>query len=219
MTLRLWRLQAVRGPALALLTALTLGLGPGDAVASDDFADMPHLSAAINRALEYERDGTSVQWSNAETGNAGAITVESTFFRDPETPCRTYRRTTQRADGSAGEIFGTGCREPRGVWRLTEEPLEEAEKQKAEESAGSKTATQSPRADPDTGEPTSVFLSDTPASASEGDQAADVPAPSEGADRPEAAGGEADTAWMPPVPRPKPQIARIVTSMPTQSDE
>ena len=49
------------------------------------------------------------------------IVIERTFYRDPRTPCRDYRRTLERAGAPTVEIQGTGCRIGPGLWSLDEE--------------------------------------------------------------------------------------------------
>ncbi|MEE8270157.1 MAG: RT0821/Lpp0805 family surface protein [Alphaproteobacteria bacterium] len=109
---------------LVLSTAvgwLVLAALPGPAAAAEDFRDVAYLADFVNRVLENERTGDDVAWSNPETGNGGIITIERTYFLDPESPCRDYRRTTEQAGGAQLVMTGTGCRTPAGVWRLDEQ--------------------------------------------------------------------------------------------------
>ena len=83
--------------------------------------DEEYVGPLINQALETERTGVEVPWSNPATGSSGTIVIERTFYRDPRTPCRDYRRTLERAGAPTVEIAGTGCRIRSGRWSLDEE--------------------------------------------------------------------------------------------------
>ena len=99
------------------LASLLLGPALGSAAwASDDFRDMGMISAAVEHVLENMKNGQPYEWSNPDTGNGGTVIVERTYFLDPNTPCREYRRTS--ADGL--DVLGTGCRTADGRWRLNE---------------------------------------------------------------------------------------------------
>lgn len=84
-------------------------------------ADEDYVEPLLNRALEAEKTGVEMPWSNPETGSSGIIVIERTFYRDPRTPCRDYRRTLERAGAAAVEIEGTGCRVGPSEWELDEE--------------------------------------------------------------------------------------------------
>ena len=75
----------------------------------------------MNQALETEKSGVEIPWSNPATGSSGMIMIERTFYRDPRTPCRDYRRTLERVGAPTAEIQGTGCRIGSGHWSLDEE--------------------------------------------------------------------------------------------------
>jgi hypothetical protein len=84
-------------------------------------ADEEYLEPLLREALETEKTGVELPWSNPATGSSGIIVVERTFYRDPSTPCRDYRRSLERAGAAAVEIAGTGCRVGPGEWALDEE--------------------------------------------------------------------------------------------------
>ncbi|MGH6884667.1 MAG: RT0821/Lpp0805 family surface protein [Geminicoccales bacterium] len=90
-------------------------------VAAQSDADEEYVGPLINQALESERTGVEVPWTNPATGSSGTIVVERTFYRDPRTPCRDYRRTIERTGGPTLAIEGTGCRIGPGRWSLDEE--------------------------------------------------------------------------------------------------
>ena len=107
--------------ALALATVgAVAGLVPHGAAAQGD-ADEDYVLPLINQALEAERTGVEVPWTNPATGSRGTIVIERTFHRDPRTPCRDYRRTIERPGGPGMAIQGTGCRIGSGRWSLDEE--------------------------------------------------------------------------------------------------
>ena len=103
---------------LALISHL-VGLLAGGALAADDIDDLPTIAEAVNDALEFQKTGATVPWSNAATGNAGTITVTRTFFRGG-TPCRDYERRVLRNSIPVESVTGTGCRNNDGIWSLQE---------------------------------------------------------------------------------------------------
>ena len=86
--------------------------------------DEDYVGPLLNQALETERTGVAVPWSNPATGSSGMIMIERTFYRDPDTPCRDYRRTLEQPGRPTVEIQGTGCRIASGHWSLDEEEPE-----------------------------------------------------------------------------------------------
>jgi surface antigen len=84
-------------------------------------ADEDYVEPLLNKALETEKTGVELPWSNPATGSGGIIVIERTFYRDPRTPCRDYRRTVEQAGAAAVEIEGTGCRVGPNEWTLEEE--------------------------------------------------------------------------------------------------
>lgn len=106
---------------LAVATACLLAGVGAPRVAAQTDPDEEYVGPLINQALESERTGVEVPWTNPATGSSGTIVVERTFYRDPRTPCRDYRRTIERAGGPTVTIEGTGCRIGSGRWSLDEE--------------------------------------------------------------------------------------------------
>jgi hypothetical protein len=82
--------------------------------------DDEYVGPLVNQALETEKSGIEVPWSNPASGSSGIIVIERTFYRDPRTPCRDYRRTLERTGAPTVEIQGTGCRIRSGRWSLVE---------------------------------------------------------------------------------------------------
>lgn len=102
-----------------MLVAITLLAGAPDGTAQTA-ADEDFVEPILKQALETEKTGVEVPWSNPATGNGGIVVIERTFYRDPRTPCRDYRRTLERAGAPTIEIEGTGCRVGPGEWMLDE---------------------------------------------------------------------------------------------------
>ena len=89
--------QGTRLPiALALVLIWTATLAGGADLAAQ-VADEEYVKPLLNRVLETEKTGVELPWSNPDTGSSGIIVIERTFYRDPGTPCRDYRRTLERA--------------------------------------------------------------------------------------------------------------------------
>lgn len=114
--------EAARSPialSAVLVGILTLAAAPD--VAAQTAADEEYVEPLLNRALETEKTGVELPWSNPATGSSGTIAIERTFYQDPRTPCRDYRRTLERAGAPTLEIEGTGCRVGPSQWALDEE--------------------------------------------------------------------------------------------------
>lgn len=105
----------------AIVAALLFGPS-GSALAglADDPRDHGYVTIVVNRTLETERTHVDVPWSNPSTGNRGVVVIERTYYRDPSTPCREYRRTVERPGQPTVMVRGTGCRIGGGIWTLDE---------------------------------------------------------------------------------------------------
>lgn len=140
---------APRRVALFLAMAGILTGAASQRSAAQEDPDEAYVGPLINQALESQRTGVEVPWTNPATGSSGTIVVERTFYRDPRTPCRDYRRTVERGGGAPVQIEGTGCRIGSGRWSLDEEdpePMREASTRGAPREAGTATA---PEAEPE----------------------------------------------------------------------
>jgi surface antigen len=104
--------------AVALIWSATLA---GGADLAAQVADEDYIEPLLNQALEAEKSNVELSWSNPDTGSRGVIVIERTFYRDPGTPCRDYRRTLERAGAPVLEIQGTGCRVGPRQWMLDEQ--------------------------------------------------------------------------------------------------
>jgi surface antigen len=118
-------MRGLRGYRAALAGAAAVAVvaaAPGLGWAADDPRDTAFLAPVLQRALETARTDVEVPWRNPATGNSGAIVVERTYYREPDTPCRAYVRTLE-PPGAAPEVTrGTGCRSSSGLWLIEEEP-------------------------------------------------------------------------------------------------
>ena len=110
-----------RRTALRLVVLWLATIAAAQDVAAQTDADEDYVGPLVNQALETEKSGVEIPWSNPATGSSGTILVERTFYRDPRTPCRDYWRTRARAGAPTLEIQGTGCRIGAGRWSLDEE--------------------------------------------------------------------------------------------------
>jgi surface antigen len=121
-------------------------VAPHDLAAQTD-ADEEYVGPLVNQALESEKSRLEIPWRNPATGSGGMIMIERTFYRDPRTPCRDYRRTLERAGAPTIEVHGIGCRIGPGVWSLDEEDAKSAAA--TAPSAGAGAARTPPPAPPD----------------------------------------------------------------------
>jgi 17 kDa outer membrane surface antigen len=101
--------------------ACILVVSSAQRIAAQADLDEEYVGPLINQALETEKTGVEIPWTNPATGSRGTIAVERTFYRDPRTPCRDYRRTIERPGAPIVEIQGTGCRVGSGRWSLDED--------------------------------------------------------------------------------------------------
>jgi surface antigen len=114
------RCVALLTTTVALLAGVLSVLAPPRVAAQSD-TDEDYVVPLVNQVLETEKTGVEVPWTNPATGSSGSIVIERTFYRDPRTPCRDYRRTIERPGGPSMAIQGTGCRVRSGRWSLEEE--------------------------------------------------------------------------------------------------
>jgi surface antigen len=110
------------GPCRTAILAALLCLLPGLGQAADDPRDATYLAPVLQDALETARTNVELPWRNPASGNAGSITVERTFYREPGTPCRAYVRTLEEPGEASQVTKGTGCRSSTGLWLIEEEP-------------------------------------------------------------------------------------------------
>lgn len=184
----------------------------GSVCASEDVRDSPVVTALVKQALEFERSGTDVPWSNPETGNGGVIRVERTYFLNADTPCRDYIRTSERQGGDRTVTKGTGCRMEDGRWLLDEQPAAEASPGSKGDSAfanprGDSKVEKAGEARPKSPEPKAL----TPPKQDAKGKAAEKNSKSP-------SGGTEVTAASPDAPRAKPKIVAPIYTLPSKSE-
>ena len=113
-------LAGIRRIALPVIVVL---LAAAAARAAEDPRDLLVIMPALTDALENERSGKDVSWTNVATGRAGSIRIERTFYRGQQ-PCREYTRTTS-GNGPVSEVRGTGCRVGKLNWSVEEARVED----------------------------------------------------------------------------------------------
>jgi surface antigen len=121
------RRRRARCAALVIIAGgLWAGLATPSSALAQASADDDYVGTVLSQALESERTGVTVPWHNPATGSRGTIVIERTFYRDPDTPCRDYRRTLERPGSPGAVVTGTGCRIAAGRWSLDEKAPEPA---------------------------------------------------------------------------------------------
>ena len=96
------------------------GAASGVAAVAGDSRDAPIVGFAVNQALERERSGGAIPWTNAQTGHSGTIILEAATYAEPNKPCRGYRRTIEQPGFSPAEVRGNGCRIGPALWTVEE---------------------------------------------------------------------------------------------------
>ncbi len=79
-------------------------------------SDLSLFEAARNEALEKREEGSTVSWSNPDTGSSGSVTPIETR-RGGGDLCRLLR-VVNRVDGQMGESEFWFCRQPDGSWKI-----------------------------------------------------------------------------------------------------
>jgi hypothetical protein len=104
------------------LVLLASALPIAGTAGADPVIDALTPGPLLSEALERERSGVDVPWSNAATGQKGVIRVERTFYRGQQ-PCRDYVWTREASGGAKAEVRGTGCRVAKAKWQTEEKPV------------------------------------------------------------------------------------------------
>jgi surface antigen len=82
-------------------------------------SDVALAATTMNAALEHARHGEIRTWHNAETGHAGAVMPQRTYFSKAGAYCREYQETLT-IDGRSETYSSTACRDAEGIWRWIE---------------------------------------------------------------------------------------------------
>ncbi len=104
------------GAGQAPVGALEGALTGADVGASLTERDRGIALQAEYEALEYGRPGQPTRWRNRRSGNAGEISVGSTYQVN-RLDCREYTHEVS-IGGRNRVVRGTACRQPDGVWRV-----------------------------------------------------------------------------------------------------
>ena len=110
--------SAVGGGATGIAAGTILGGLIGGAIGNElDAADRRQVQQTATHAFENTPSGTSVPWSNPDSGNAGSITPTHTFQSATGQYCREYQQTVT-IGGEQQQSFGRACRQPDGSWQI-----------------------------------------------------------------------------------------------------
>ena len=110
------------GSGSGRLVAVGLGTLAGALVGAEvgrslDEADKAYAYQTEQVALETVPTGSSVGWSNPDTGHAGTVTPTRTYQAPTGAYCREYQHTVY-VGGRAENAYGTACRQPDGSWQV-----------------------------------------------------------------------------------------------------
>jgi len=102
------------GIALGALLGTLAGSSVGKSL---DRADRIFLNQTQQQTLEQAPKGTTNEWKNPDSGNAGTVTPRKTFQTAEGTYCREFQQTIT-VSGRTEEAYGTACRQPDGTWKI-----------------------------------------------------------------------------------------------------
>ncbi|MCP5058044.1 MAG: hypothetical protein GY937_15165 [bacterium] len=104
-------------PAVIAAAVIGGGLIGGYAGKKLDDRDKRMAREAAQKAFEGGRTGSSVAWSNPDSGNSGTVTPTRTYQLANGQYCRQYRQDIKIGNESH-ETTGTACRESDGSWQV-----------------------------------------------------------------------------------------------------
>ena len=93
------------------------GLLGGEIGASLDRADQAYAAQSYQNALERNKIGERVAWSNPDSGNSGSYTPTRTYQASTGEYCREFQQTIV-VGGRTESAYGTACRQPDGSWQV-----------------------------------------------------------------------------------------------------
>ncbi len=104
------------------LVAVGLGTLAGALIGAEvgrslDATDQAYARQTEQVALETVPTGSSIDWSNPESGHAGTVTPTYTYQAPSGAYCREYQHTVY-VGGRAENAYGTACRQPDGSWQI-----------------------------------------------------------------------------------------------------
>ncbi|NKB59239.1 MAG: hypothetical protein GKS00_23190 [Alphaproteobacteria bacterium] len=94
------------------------GVAPFSALGDED---RNQLAVAVQKALEENKTGQSVNWANSKTGRRGTVTPMRTYKDNVGVDCREFQQTATVA-GETDIAFGAACRKAGGGWRIVDAP-------------------------------------------------------------------------------------------------
>jgi surface antigen len=80
-------------------------------------ADKAYAAQATQATLERQPSGTTGQWRNPDSGNAGTVTPTRTYQTNRGRYCREFQQTVI-VGGREQSAYGTACRMPDGSWQI-----------------------------------------------------------------------------------------------------
>lgn len=114
--------------AAAAFAGLLLGLGGGVQYSNSSASnalqlaamslqqDESSMSLALNKALEVNMSGDSLNWNNPDSGRSAAFTPVRTYQDKSGKFCREYRKDVTSPD-QTDTTFGLACRDETGNWK------------------------------------------------------------------------------------------------------
>ena len=107
-----------KGRMAAVAAGTLLGAIVGNQVGQSlDRADRLAMEQTTQNTLEESPSGTTVNWSNPDSGNSGTVTPTKTYQTSAGNYCREFTQTVQIGERSE-EAYGTACRQPDGSWKV-----------------------------------------------------------------------------------------------------
>lgn len=104
-------------PAVIAAAGIGGGLLGGYAGKKLDDRDKRMAAQAAQQAFEGARTGSSVEWTNPDSGNSGSVTPTRTYQLANGRYCRHYRQDI-KIGNETHETTGTACRQADGSWQI-----------------------------------------------------------------------------------------------------
>lgn len=110
------------GQNISIIIGATLGTMWGQDIAKGmTQTDKIYSERTTQDTLEYGKPGETATWSNPDSGNSGAVTIEKTYANDKGENCRQFE-TTVNVEGEERTATGTACRTSDGEWQVVDNP-------------------------------------------------------------------------------------------------
>ncbi len=82
-----------------------------------DRADLMYANQTAGYGLESVPSGSTVSWSNPDSGHHGTFTPQSTYQAHGGQYCREFQQSVV-VGGRVQNSYGTACRRPDGSWEI-----------------------------------------------------------------------------------------------------